>query len=166
MEYGLSVFQGRVFCGNSSLELRYEDFCLFEVCEHIIESILVYFYWMSMLKRLNKEVGKIGEQIAENFLVKKGYELVLRNFGTKFGEIDLIMKQNDILVFIEVKTKKGLRFGTPEEMFSRGKYERVKRMATVYLKGEEVPCRIDMVAVELDDNNLPVDVRHYENVTT
>ena len=116
------------------------------------------------MKLENRKTGKLGEEVAEEFLAKKGMELVLRNFGTKFGEIDLIMKQNDIVVFVEVKTKKGLKFGTPEEMFTRGKYNKVKRMATVYLKGEDVPCRIDMVAVELDENNLPKSVRHYENV--
>ena len=111
-----------------------------------------------------KIIGKIGEDMAERLLVKKGYELVVRNYGTRFGEIDLIMKQNDILVFVEVKTKKGLKFGTPEEMFTRGKYNKVKRMATTYLKGQDVPCRIDMVAVILDSENNPVSVKHYENV--
>jgi|SRR3989344_8610390 len=115
-------------------------------------------------KTYNKYIGSIGEGVAEGFLVKKGMELVLRNFSTRFGEIDLIMSDKGRWVFVEVKTKKGLEFGTPEEMFTRGKYNRVKRMATVYLKGEDVPCRIDMVAVELDSQNLPKSVRHYENV--
>lgn len=116
------------------------------------------------MKKFNRLVGEIGEGAAGEYLVKKGYEVVLRNFSTRFGEIDLIMKDRERLVFVEVKTKKGLEFGTPEEMFTRGKYNKVKRMATVYLKGEDVPCRIDMVAVELDGQNLPVAVRHYENV--
>lgn len=116
------------------------------------------------MKRFNKETGKIGEGAAEGILVKKGYELVLRNFSTRFGEIDLIMRDGEKLVFVEVKTKKGLKFGTPEEMFTRGKYNKVKRMATVYLKGKDVPCRIDMMAVELDQNNGVVALRHYENV--
>lgn len=116
------------------------------------------------MKKFNREVGQVGEAAAEAVLVKKGYELVLRNFSTRFGEIDLIMRDGERLVFVEVKTKKGLEFGTPEEMFTRGKYNKVKRMATAYLKGKEVPCRIDMVAVELDEQNLPVALRHYENV--
>ena len=117
------------------------------------------------MKVLNRETGRIGEGIAEGFLVKKGLELVLRNFSTRFGEIDLIMRDKDILVFVEVKTKKGLAFGTPEEMFTQNKLTRVKRMATVYLKGKEVKCRIDMVAVVLDEFNEPVSVKHYANVT-
>ncbi|TSC85325.1 MAG: putative endonuclease [Microgenomates group bacterium Gr01-1014_16] len=116
------------------------------------------------MKQYNREIGRIGEAAAEELLVKKGLELILRNFSTRFGEVDLIMRDGERLVFVEVKTKKGLEFGTPEEMFTRGKYNKVKRMATVYLKGKEAPCRIDMVAVELDDSNLPMAVRHYENV--
>ena len=117
------------------------------------------------MKQENKLTGKLGEEIAEGFLVKKGFELILRNFSTRFGEIDLIMRDKDKLVFVEVKTKKGLDWGSPEEMFTKSKLEKVKRMATVYLKGQEVPCRIDMVAVVLDPENNPVSVKHYENVT-
>ena len=117
------------------------------------------------MKFYNKQTGRIGEVIAEQYLVKKNLRLVLRNFSTQFGEIDLIMWDKDTLVFVEVKTKKGLAFGTPEEMFTRGKYERVKRMASVYLKGREVACRIDMVAVVLNAENEAVSVKHYENVT-
>ena len=115
-------------------------------------------------KTYNKYVGSIGEAAAEGFLVKNGLEVILRNFSTRFGEIDLIMRDKGRWVFVEVKTKKGLEFGTPEEMFTRKKYNKVKRMATVYLKGKEVSCRIDMVAVELDSQNLPKNLRHYENV--
>lgn len=117
------------------------------------------------MKVWNRETGRIGEGIAEEFLIKKGLEVVLRNFSTRFGEIDLIMRDKERLVFVEVKTKKGLDWGSPEEMFIRGKYERVKRMASVYLKGREVACRIDMVAVVLNPNNEPISVKHYENVT-
>ncbi len=116
------------------------------------------------MKFLNRVTGRLGEDIALKYLLDKGFELVVRNFGTKFGEVDLIMKDGAMWVFVEVKTKKGLQFGTPEEMFTRGKYNKVKHMATVYLKGEDRPCRVDMVAVELDEQNEPINIRHYENV--
>lgn len=117
------------------------------------------------MKFFNREIGRIGEAIAEKYLVGKGFELILRNFYTRFGEIDLIMHDKNILVFVEVKAKKGLDFGTPEEMFTRSKYRKVKNMATLYLKGREVKSRIDMVAVVLDESNEPISVKHYENVT-
>lgn len=116
------------------------------------------------MKIYNRETGRIGEDVALDYLTKKGYELVLRNFSTRFGEIDLIMRDKDVLVFVEVKTKKGLAWGSPEEMFTRNKLARVRRMAEMYLKGKEVACRIDMVAVVLNQENELVLVRHYEGV--
>ncbi len=116
------------------------------------------------MKFANRETGRVGEKIALEYLLTKDYELITMNYSTRFGEIDLIMRDKDKLVFVEVKTKKGLAWGSPEEMFTRGKYERVKRMASGYLKGREVACRIDMVAVVLDAENEPVSVKHYENV--
>ena len=111
-----------------------------------------------------KETGQRGEDLACEYLVKNGYKIIGRNYRINFGEIDIICRDNNILVFVEVKAKKTLVFGTPEEMFTRGKYTKVKRMATVYLKGREVPCRIDMVAVELAPDNRVLRLRHYENV--
>jgi putative endonuclease len=116
------------------------------------------------MKSLNREVGRLGEEMAFQYLVKKGLEPVVRNYSTRFGEIDLIMRDKDILVFVEVKTKKGVDWGTPEEMFTIGKLRRVRNMATVYLSGKEVPCRIDMVAVLLDPGNIPDRITHYANV--
>jgi putative endonuclease len=114
------------------------------------------------MKLYNRKTGGIGEQLALEYLLSKNYELITMNYSTKYGEIDLIMKDRDILVFVEVKTKKGQDWGTPEEMFTRGKYRRVRNMATIFLQGRDVPCRIDMVAVDLSDTPA---IRHYPNVT-
>jgi putative endonuclease len=115
------------------------------------------------MKNKNRETGILGEEAAVRFLENKGFEIITRNFATKFGEIDIIFKDGEKTVFAEVKTKKGKDFGTPEEMFTRGKLSKVKRMATLYLKGEEVPCRIDMIAVEMDNSGQITDIRHYQN---
>ncbi len=117
-----------------------------------------------MSKYWNKDVGRVGEEIARDYLLTKNYELITQNFQTRFGEIDLICKDGDSLVFVEVKTKKGLEFGSPEEMFTTGKYQRVKRMATVYLGGKESQCRIDMVAVVLGPDDQLLQITHYPNV--
>ena len=115
------------------------------------------------MKQLNKQTGGAGEHAAERYLLEKGYEYVARNFSTRLGEIDLILRDKADLVFVEVKTKTSELFGTPEEMFGRGKYARVKRMAMLFLEGKEVPCRIDMVAVDMRDGEVTA-IRHYENV--
>lgn len=116
------------------------------------------------MKFENKQTGSFGEEIALQYLNKKGFELISRNFSTRFGEIDIIMKDKNETVFIEVKTKKGPFFGTPEEMFTQSKYRKVKNMAVVFLKGKEVSCRIDMVAIVLDPDNSIQRLDHYKNV--
>ncbi|MBI4099543.1 YraN family protein, partial [Candidatus Microgenomates bacterium] len=112
----------------------------------------------------NRDTGRKAENLAAAALEKKGYEILERNFSNKFGEIDIIAKDNETLVFVEVKAKKGETFGLPEEMINKGKLSRVRHMAEVYLAGCSLPCRIDVVAVVLDQNNEVVRLTHYENV--
>jgi len=117
------------------------------------------------MKTLNRTTGRAGEDIAAESLSKKHFKILERNFSNKFGEIDIIAKDNGVLVFVEVKTKIGEDFGSPEEMINPGKLARIRNMATMYLHGESVPCRIDVVAVVLGSDNEVVRLTHYENVT-
>jgi putative endonuclease len=117
------------------------------------------------MKQFNRSTGRTGEAIAAEHLIKKGFTILERNFSNKFGEIDIIARDKNVLIFVEVKTKIGVDFGSPEEMISPGKLNRIRSMATMYMKGELVPCRIDMVAIVLGQNNEVVRLTHYENVT-
>ena len=114
------------------------------------------------MKYFNKKTGQMGENLALNFLLSKDYQLISKNYSTRFGEIDLIMRDKDITVFVEVKAKKSEDWGTPEEMFTRSKYRKVKNMAIIYLHGKDIKCRIDMVAIDLFAE--PPSLRHYQNV--
>jgi putative endonuclease len=116
------------------------------------------------MKQLNRSTGRVGEDIAARALQDKGYTLLKRNFSNRFGEIDIIAKDKETLVFVEVKAKKGVEFGLPEEMVGRGKLTRVRNMATLYMKGEVVPCRIDVVAIVFGPDNDVIRLTHYENV--
>ena len=116
-----------------------------------------------MSKFQNNIIGQIGEHLAKQFLLDHGYQIIDQNFRTKFGEIDIIAKHHHTLVFVEVKTKQSTYFGSPEEMFTPGKYQRVKRMATTYLKGEDTPCRIDMIAILINHNHQLTSLHHYQN---
>ncbi len=117
------------------------------------------------MKALNRVTGRSGEDVAARTLQDKGYTILERNFGSKFGEIDIIAKDKNTLVFVEVKAKTGIAFGSPEEMVGRGKLQRIRNMATIYMNGTSVSCRIDVVAIVLGDNNEVVRLTHYENVT-
>lgn len=116
------------------------------------------------MKFFNKQTGIIGENFAVEVLKKKGYEILERNFSNKFGEIDIIARSKSVLVFVEVKTKIGIDFGLPEEMVGKGKLHKIRNMAMIYTSGQEVPCRIDVIAVVLGLNNQVVRLTHYENV--
>lgn len=116
------------------------------------------------MKRLNKQTGFRGEDLAASYLQNKGYTLLERNFSNKFGEIDIIAKDGTVLVFVEVKTKIGVEFGLPEEMVGRGKLYKIQHMANLYMKGKLLPCRIDVIAIVLNEDNTVNRLTQYENV--
>lgn len=118
------------------------------------------------MKFSSRDTGYLAEELASEALKKKGYRILENNFSNRFGEIDIIAKDKDILVFVEVKAKKGTEFGLPEEMISPYKLRKVMNMATIYMKGETLPCRIDVIAVVLSQDNSLIRLTHYENVYT
>lgn len=119
------------------------------------------------MKQFNRQKGNEGESLAVGYLQKKGYKIIVRNFRTRFGELDIICRKNDTLIFVEVKTKTSGDFGTPEEMFTKSKLAKVKKMADVYLVTNNLNnylCRIDLIAVNLDENSQKPQINHYENL--
>ncbi len=101
-----------------------------------------------------QEVGKLGEKAAQKFLKKQGYRIRETGFRCRHGEIDIIAQQKDCLVFVEVRTKSNLEFGTPEESITQVKKERLIASALTYTAThQDIPSfwRIDVVAIELDD---------------
>lgn len=116
------------------------------------------------MKQDNRKIGFLAENLAAETLTNKGYKIVERNFSNRFGEIDIIAEDRDILVFVEVKAKKGIEFGRPEEMINAYKLQKVRKMAEVYMNGKTVPCRIDVVAIVLSETNEILRLNHYENV--
>jgi len=118
------------------------------------------------VKRDNFSTGKFGEDLAEEYLRNNNILVIERNFRTRFGEIDIIGYDGKILVFVEVKTKIGHDFGEPEDMVNREKIAKVKRMGEVYMLDNnlDIACRIDVVAIVLDDNKKVESLKHYQAV--
>ena len=103
-----------------------------------------------------RDVGIRGEKLAGDFLKKRGYRIWETNYRCPEGEIDIIAKHKDSLVFIEVRTKKSLEFGSPEESITPAKMERLRSVAARYRQTRDnLPAswRIDVVAVELDQRD-------------
>ena len=108
--------------------------------------------------------GKIGEIIATDYLKAKGYKIIANNYKNPLGEIDIIACDKDYIVFVEVKTRISRAFGDPTEAVNYTKQNKIRQVATLYLKQHRmlnVNCRFDVVAVlgQAGDS----DVRHIEN---
>jgi putative endonuclease len=113
-----------------------------------------------------QEVGKLGEEAARKFLKKRGYRIRETGFRCRHGEIDIIAQKKDYLVFVEVRTKTNLEFGTPEESITQSKKERFIASALTYTSTQQnIPSlwRIDVVAIELDDKGKTSRIEHIEN---
>lgn len=98
-----------------------------------------------------RSYGDLGEDYAVKLLKKKGYTIIERNFRTKFGEIDIITREGEYLVFIEVKTRWSKKFGLPEEAVTFWKLAKIRRVAQYYLiTHPNLPqkARIEVVAIE------------------
>ncbi|MBM3350384.1 MAG: YraN family protein [Betaproteobacteria bacterium] len=93
--------------------------------------------------------GQIAEQLAATFLQKKGLTLVERNFRCPYGEIDLIMRDHCILVFIEVRLRKNDQFGGAAISITPAKQQKLTRTAQRYLQIHgEAPCRFDAILMQ------------------
>lgn len=111
------------------------------------------------MKAHNKTIGAFGEELAENYLKQLGCKIVDKNFKCKIGEIDIIAKDNDYIVFIEVKTRYSDRYGLPCEAVTPHKQYKIYKTAQFYImvnKLHSFNFRFDVMEVILNyqsDNN-------------
>lgn len=112
------------------------------------------------------ELGWRGEEVARRWLECRGFVFIERNFRTRYGEIDLIMRDGGTTVFIEVKTRCGRAFGTPEESVGERKIEKMATAVEEYRrrKAETGPCRIDLVTLEYSNWHGRWDIRYTPNI--
>ena len=103
-----------------------------------------------------KELGDWGEKLAVGYLKGRGYRILETNFRCREGEIDIIAQQGDCLTFVEVRTRKNVAFGTPEESVTAAKREKLISLSLAYLQTHaNLPSlwRIDVVAIELGQDS-------------
>lgn len=95
-------------------------------------------------------IGKLGEDMATNYLQQNDYQIIEKNFECKQGEIDIIAKQKDYLVFIEVKTRTNRTYGMPKDAVNQTKKKHIYQSAKYYVYSkhlENVPIRIDVIEI-------------------
>lgn len=111
------------------------------------------------MEKYNKIVGNYGEELATNFLEKNKYKIIEKNYSCKLGELDIIAKDKDILVFIEVKSRTNKSYGEPGEAITYYKKKNIIKTAQYYIMKNKLQnefCRFDVVEILLsdDDNNI------------
>ena len=106
-----------------------------------------------------RQIGSWGEEVASNFLMQNGYEIVKRNFVCKQGEIDIIAKNEEYIVFVEVKTRSYTFFGNPVEAVNEHKQKNISKAAKYYLyKNWLQDCfvRFDVIYIYIMKNGYKV----------
>jgi len=122
-----------------------------------------------------KKLGEIGEKIAEDFLKRKGYKILDRNFfvrsafGPKTGEIDIVAKKDDAISFVEVKTVLASSV-SPEQKVNFQKQRKLIKMAQIWLMKNKIPLnkkwQIDIIAIKIDLNIKKAKIRHFKNAVS
>ena len=122
-------------------------------------------YSLKMTKGARKQLGALGERLAAQLLTQKGMRILARNWRCSRGEIDIIARDRDTLVIVEVKTRRGRNAGTPEEGVDERKQAKLCILAQCYIEtiGWEGDARIDVVAVELSPAGQLLRVTHWPN---
>lgn len=112
-------------------------------------------------------IGELGEELARQFLQDNRYEILDQNFRTRYGEIDIIARKEAKIIFVEVKTRTGTRFGQPYEAVQHHKIRKIKSTAIEYLRRNNLgnsSLQIDVISMELNLGNSIKSIRHIENV--
>ncbi|MGZ9165381.1 MAG: YraN family protein [Anaerolineales bacterium] len=111
----------------------------------------------------NQRIGKWGEDAVAGYLAGRGYKIITRNARTPYGEIDIVAKQDDITIFVEVKSRTSLRMGLPEESVNSRKQARMLACAEHYAAENAIDhWQIDVIAVE-GKMGLEPKITHFEN---
>lgn len=112
------------------------------------------------------DVAKTGEAFAAAHLKKRGYDILFQNYRALRGEIDIVAKDGERIVFVEVKTRRSLKFGLPQESVTVRKQQQISKIALAYLQAQnllDAPCRFDVIAIRLSPQLKLLHLEHIEN---
>lgn len=116
------------------------------------------------MSKATKVLGNAGEDCAANYLERRGYRIIARNYRIRSAEIDIIAERDNVVAFVEVKTRSDVRHGLPVEAVNFRKQKKIIEAANVFLQQEEFcecACRFDVVEVYSNGSNFAVN--HIEN---
>ncbi len=111
-------------------------------------------------------LGRWGESRAAEYLTRRGYTIIERNVRTRYGEIDIVARQAEVAVFVEVKTRSSTAYGYPEESITQKKRAHLIASAQAYLQTHpelETDWRIDVIAIHRPHSSRAPQITHFEN---
>lgn len=113
-----------------------------------------------------RRLGQWGENLAATHVEAQGLTIIERNWRCRDGEIDLVARDGETVVFVEVKTRRGRDFGAPEEALTARKAQKLLHLGQLYIAAhdlEDTNWRIDLVAIELDARGRFLRCEHLPN---
>jgi putative endonuclease len=122
-----------------------------------------------MNKENRKQIGDYGENLALEAYVKAGYELVAKQYRCAMGEIDLIVRNQDALVFVEVRTKTNQRYGSAEESITDKKKKTIRKVSQFFLQDltyndrfNQIAIQFDVIAITIDKQSKQAWIKRYD----
>ena len=115
----------------------------------------------------NQSTGKLGETLARHYLEENGYSIIDTHVTFQWGEIDIIAKREDIIAFVEVKTRFSLRQGKPYESITWSKRNHLRRSMQAYILQHHLlnsKLALDLVSIELQPGEIPPKITLYKNI--
>jgi putative endonuclease len=115
----------------------------------------------------NQQIGKFGESLAKDYLLKHGYKIIAENVKISYHEIDIISYIKGIYVFIEVKTRTNSTFGFAEEAISAKKINNLKKAISHYLYQKKLSTanvRLDFISIDINSEKM-AKIKHFKNIT-
>ena len=103
-----------------------------------------------------QQIGNHGEQVAQEYLLQQGYQILETNYRCKMGEIDIIAKDGNTLVFVEVRSRSSTQYGSPLDTINRTKQQKIRKAAEHFLftkRKQNAYCRFDVVAIVWTDDH-------------
>lgn len=117
----------------------------------------------------NQNIGRFGEKLARDYLMKHGYSIIGANIKTSYKEIDIVSLKDNVLVFVEVKTRTSEKFGRAEESIFENKTSNLKKAIGIYLQNNRkivkyADLRLDLIAIEIDKSRKLAKIKHYKDI--
>ena len=112
-----------------------------------------------------KKIGELGENYAKKFLINNGHEIISTNYRCRTGEIDIIAKEQNYIVFVEVKYRRNLRYGYPRESVNLKKQNKIKSTAIFYIASENIVntgFRFDVIEI-MQVSKSEIKIEHIKN---